>query len=78
MLNRIASAAGMVLLASSIALGQTPPSPTTPRPPRAHQRVTSQAQVTTSKNTHRAGKKKHHKKHKKHKNQTTAAKSQPR
>ncbi len=60
MLNKIATASGMILLVSSFALaGQAPP----PTAPRTDQRVTTQRQHTQTQTHHRADKK-HHKKHK--------------
>ena len=60
MLKNIATAAGMVLLASSFALaGQSSSSPTVPR---TAQRVTTHRQHKQTL-THRHGGKTHHKKH---------------
>jgi hypothetical protein len=66
MLKTLTTAAGMVLLVSSFALaGQTAPQIDAPRAPRAHQRVTTQAENPQAP-TQRDAAKKHHKHHKKH------------
>jgi hypothetical protein len=68
MLNKLTTAASMVLLVSSFALAGQTPTPTRP----AEQPQAAQSQSTPP-NTTTAGVKKHHKHHKHHKKAPTPA-----